>query len=183
MRGTHGGLNILVEPGDTALTVAGALSARADLLAFTSTVIALRHAHPVFRRRRFFAGKPIRWGDQALDIAWLTPSGEEMTAEHWDSGFGKSLAVFLNGDGIADTGLLQPGDQGLGVVVLRSGLHRLGYGLTPGGDYDAETEMAVRAFQRHWRPIRVDGVADGDTRARLVGLLQLSQVETVTGVL
>ena len=81
------------------------------------------------------------------------------------------------------TGLLQPGDQGLGVVVLRSGLHRLGYGLTPGGDYDAETEMAVRAFQRHWRPIRVDGVADGDTRARLVGLLQLSQVETVTGVL
>ena len=69
------------------------------------------------------------------------------------------------------------------MVVLRSGLHRLGYGLTPGGDYDAETEMAVRAFQRHWRPIRVDGVADGDTRARLVGLLQLSQVETVTGVL
>lgn len=81
------------------------------------------------------------------------------------------------------TGLLQPGDQGLGVVVLRSGLHRFGYGLPPGGDYDAETEMAVRAFQRHWRPIRVDGVADGDTRARLVGLLQLSQVETVTGVL
>ena len=77
----------------------------ADLLAFTSTVIALRHAHPVFRRRRFFAGKPIRWGDQALDIAWLTPSGEEMTAEHWDSGFGKSLAVFLNGDGIAETDL------------------------------------------------------------------------------
>lgn len=81
------------------------------------------------------------------------------------------------------TGLLQPGDQGLGVVVLRSGLHRFGYGLPPGGDYDADTETAVRAFQRHWRPTRVDGVADGDTRARLVGLLQLSQVETVTGVL
>lgn len=81
------------------------------------------------------------------------------------------------------TGLLQPGDQGLGVVVLRSGLHRLGYGLAPGGEYDAETETTVRAFQRHWRPSRVDGVADGETRARLVGLLQLSQVETVTGVL
>ena len=81
------------------------------------------------------------------------------------------------------TGLLQPGDQGLGVVVLRSGLHRLGYGLLPGGDYDAETETVVLAFQRHWRPSRVDGVADGETRARLVGLLQLAQVETVTGVL
>ncbi|MGV9710153.1 glycogen debranching protein GlgX [Gordonia sp. NPDC003424] len=74
----------------------------ADLMEFTRKVIALRTRHPVFRRRRFFAGKPIRWGDQALDIVWLTPSGEEMTAADWDSGFGKSLAVFLNGDGIGE---------------------------------------------------------------------------------
>ncbi len=73
-----------------------------DLLEFTRRVIALRTDHPVFRRRRFFAGKPIRWGDQSLDIAWLTPTGNEMTAADWDSGFGKSVAVFLNGDGIAE---------------------------------------------------------------------------------
>ena len=81
------------------------------------------------------------------------------------------------------TGLLQKGDQGIGVVVLRAGLHRLGYGLKPGGDYDDETATTVRAFQRHWRPDRVDGVADGETRARLVGLLQLASAESVTGVL
>ncbi|WP_292230431.1 N-acetylmuramoyl-L-alanine amidase [Brevundimonas sp.] len=80
-------------------------------------------------------------------------------------------------------GLLQKGDDGIGVVVLRAGLHRLGYGIKPGGDYDAETEAAVRAFQRHWRQNRVDGVADGETRARLVGLLQLASAESVTGVL
>ena len=80
-------------------------------------------------------------------------------------------------------GLLQKGDDGIGVVVLRAGLHRLGYGIKPGGDYDAETEGAVRAFQRHWRQSRVDGVADGETRARLVGLLQLASAESVTGVL
>ncbi|MFT4124775.1 MAG: glycogen debranching protein GlgX [Gordonia sp. (in: high G+C Gram-positive bacteria)] len=74
----------------------------ADLLKFTRRAIALRTAHPVFRRRRFFAGKPIRWGHQELDIAWLTPSGAEMTTADWDSGFGKSLAVFLNGAGIAE---------------------------------------------------------------------------------
>ncbi|MGC4959885.1 glycogen debranching protein GlgX [Gordonia sp. DT101] len=74
----------------------------ADLLDFTRRAIALRHDHPVLRRRRFFAGKPIRWGDQALDIVWLTPAGQAMTAEDWDSGFGKSLAVFLNGDGIEE---------------------------------------------------------------------------------
>ena len=81
------------------------------------------------------------------------------------------------------TGLLQKGDEGIGVMVLRAGLHRLGYGLKPGPDYDAETETTVRAFQRHWRPSRIDGVADGETRARLVGLLQLASAESVTGVL
>ena len=80
-------------------------------------------------------------------------------------------------------GLLQLGDEGIGVMVLRAGLHRLGYGLTPGGDYDAETVTTVRAFQRHWRPSRVDGVADGETRATLMGVLQLASAESPTGVL
>ncbi|MBJ8343175.1 glycogen debranching protein GlgX [Antrihabitans sp. YC2-6] len=77
------------------------LESGADLVEFTRNVIALRRKHPVFRRRRFFEGKPIRTGEQSRDIAWLTPAGEEMTLEDWDSGFGKSLAVFLNGNGIA----------------------------------------------------------------------------------
>ena len=72
----------------------------ADLVEFTSRAIALRTEHPVFRRRRFFAGRPIRSGQEARDIAWLTPAGDEMTPADWDSGFGKSLTVFLNGDGI-----------------------------------------------------------------------------------
>ncbi len=80
-------------------------------------------------------------------------------------------------------GMLQAGDQGLGVMVLRSGLHRLGYGLKPGQDYDEETTETVRAFQRHWRQSRVDGVADGETRATLMGVLQLATAESATGVL
>jgi N-acetylmuramoyl-L-alanine amidase len=80
-------------------------------------------------------------------------------------------------------GMLQKGDEGLGVLVLRSGLHRLGYGLTPAGAYDDELVSVVRAFQRHWRPARVDGVADGETRATLMGVLQLATAESVTGVL
>ncbi|WP_421731170.1 N-acetylmuramoyl-L-alanine amidase [Brevundimonas sp.] len=80
-------------------------------------------------------------------------------------------------------GFLQVGDEGIGVVVLRSGLHRLGYGLQPGGTFDEETATTVRAFQRHWRASRVDGVADGETRATLMGVLQLATAESVTGVL
>jgi N-acetylmuramoyl-L-alanine amidase len=78
---------------------------------------------------------------------------------------------------------LQRGDQGVDVYVLQAGLHRLGYEPRPSGTFDETTATVVRAFQRHWRPERVDGVADGETRARLVGLLQLAAVESLTGVL
>jgi glycogen operon protein len=72
----------------------------ADLLEFTSRVTKLRRDHPVFRRRRFFEGKPIRTGGQVRDIAWLTPAGKEMTPEDWGTGLGKCVAVFLNGEAI-----------------------------------------------------------------------------------
>ncbi|MCW2567534.1 MAG: glycogen debranching enzyme [Mycobacterium sp.] len=77
----------------------------ADLVDFTSRVIRLRREHPVFRRRRFFEGQPIREGEELRDIAWFTPGGTEMTRGDWDAGFGKSLAVFLNGEQIAERGL------------------------------------------------------------------------------
>ncbi|ORA19407.1 glycogen debranching protein GlgX [Mycobacterium arosiense] len=77
-------------------------NADAGLLEFTRTVSALRAEHPVFRRRRFFSGKPVgRRGQDGLpDIAWFTPEGTEMTEEDWGASFAKSVAVFLNGHGI-----------------------------------------------------------------------------------
>jgi N-acetylmuramoyl-L-alanine amidase len=78
---------------------------------------------------------------------------------------------------------LAEGAEGMGVYVLQAGLHRLGYEPLPSGRYDAETAANVAAFQRHWRPEGVDGVACGDTRARLMAILRLAALETVTGVL
>ncbi|MGI9002517.1 MAG: glycogen debranching protein GlgX [Pseudonocardia sp.] len=74
------------------------------LVEFTAGVVALRHAHPVFRRRRFFVGRPIapRRRDSLADITWFAPSGVEMTEQDWDSSFGKCVTVFLNGEGILD---------------------------------------------------------------------------------
>jgi N-acetylmuramoyl-L-alanine amidase len=66
------------------------------------------------------------------------------------------------------------GDEGTGVFALQAGLTRLGYDSAPSGKYDEATETIVSAFQRHWRPQRFDGVADGETRARLVHLLRMS---------
>jgi len=73
----------------------------ADLLTFARKVTALRKKHPVFRRRRFFEGEPIRSGDEPHDIAWLTPGGVEMTHDDWGKSFHhRCVAVFLNGHAI-----------------------------------------------------------------------------------
>src|SRR5208283_5218146 len=73
----------------------------ADLIDFTGALSALRRAHPVFRRRRFFSGRPAPAGPGGLgDIIWLTPSGREITDADWHAGYPRSLAVFLNGDAI-----------------------------------------------------------------------------------
>ncbi|MDQ4020410.1 MAG: glycogen debranching protein GlgX [Actinomycetota bacterium] len=73
-----------------------------ELFTFTAGLIALRRDHPVFRRRRFFAGCPIRGGDELGDIAWFTESGEKMIEQDWEVEICQCLTVFLNGEGIPD---------------------------------------------------------------------------------
>jgi glycogen operon protein len=79
----------------------------ADLLAFTRHVSELRSEHAIFRRRRFFDGRPVRRRglDTLPDIQWFTPDGTEMTEEDWGGRFGRAIAVYLNGQGIPDTDL------------------------------------------------------------------------------
>ncbi|WP_155338779.1 glycogen debranching protein GlgX [Acrocarpospora corrugata] len=73
------------------------------LLDFTRRLSKLRREHPVFRRRRFFYGRPVRGSDDQLsDIVWFTPSGTVMTDGDWSNGYARALAVFLNGDAITE---------------------------------------------------------------------------------
>jgi isoamylase len=78
-----------------------------DLLGFTQRLARLRRRHPVFRRRRFFQGAYTGTGDGLVadgnvDIAWLTPAGDEMTDADWRASYAKSVAVFLNGSAITE---------------------------------------------------------------------------------
>ncbi len=72
------------------------------LIEFTASVARLRKQHPTFRRRRYFDGRPVTSteGEPLPDIVWINPSGNRMAPEDWDSGFGRSVGVFLNGNGI-----------------------------------------------------------------------------------
>jgi isoamylase len=69
------------------------------LLEFTRKLVKLRSEHPIFTRRRWFQGRPIR-GSEVSDIGWFTPGGTEMSDQDWQTGFAKTLGVFLNGSDI-----------------------------------------------------------------------------------
>jgi pullulanase/glycogen debranching enzyme len=72
--------------------------ARADreLLEFTRRVIALRKAHPVFRRRRFLAGT------DAADLRWFTPAGSPMSPAEWSDDSSLAIALYLDGSDAPD---------------------------------------------------------------------------------
>jgi glycogen operon protein len=73
-----------------------------EFLAFAQRMINLRKRHPVFRRRRFFQGRPIKGAD-VKDVLWLNPGGKEMTEEDWRNPSVQSLGMFLSGQGLDET--------------------------------------------------------------------------------
>jgi isoamylase len=74
-------------------------AADGELLRFATELIELRRRHPVFRRRRWFLGRPIH-GAGVQDIGWFKLDGSEMSEADWREGFAKSLGVYLNGEAI-----------------------------------------------------------------------------------
>ncbi len=73
-----------------------------ELIEWVATLAKFRAAHPLFRRRRFFDGRPVRRpaGTPLPDLTWFTPDAREMTEDDWEADFGRCVGLFLNGDGI-----------------------------------------------------------------------------------
>lgn len=70
-----------------------------------------------------------------------------------------------------DGPVLAQGEHGAAVEALQSMLALYGYGIEITGVFDIATTSVVSAFQRHFRPARVDGIADPSTRDTLSRLL------------
>ncbi len=85
----------------------------------------------------------------------------------YEAGIGHWIAPVV----IAEGALLQPGDRGPAVAAMQAALREYGYGLEASGEFDALTGAVVTAFQRHFRPARVDGIADHSTLRTLERLL------------
>lgn len=120
--------------------------------------ICRRHAIPragvlahsdVAPSRKIDPGERFNW-------AWLAAAG----IGHW-------VEPAPPSDGGPRLGL---GDRGAPVATMQAGLASYGYGIAVDGCFDVETQYVVIAFQRHFRPARVDGVWDAscaETLARL----------------
>ncbi|MBF6560849.1 MAG: glycogen debranching protein GlgX, partial [Candidatus Binataceae bacterium] len=72
-----------------------------EFLDFVRHLIAIRKAHPMFRRGSFFQGRAIR-GATVKDIVWITPDGDEMTDEEWNQSFARCLGMFMAGREMAE---------------------------------------------------------------------------------
>jgi isoamylase len=107
-RTQHGNNNVYAQDNEISWVDWNLGPEQQGLLDFTAAVIQLRKQHPVLRRRRFFAGDAAHGGQSELgDIEWFKPDASPMDDADWNSGFARSLMVFLNGDAIPE-----PDDKG-----------------------------------------------------------------------
>ena len=67
-----------------------------ELLGFTREILRIFRDNPVFRRRGFFTGRPVR--GEIKDVTWLHPSGREMTDGDWADGMLRSVGMLIDGE-------------------------------------------------------------------------------------
>ncbi|NYG18656.1 glycogen debranching enzyme GlgX [Arthrobacter psychrochitiniphilus] len=148
---------------DSALSWINWDQADAELIDFVSRLARIRQAHPVFRRRRFFDGRPVERGDDGAlpDIVWLRPDAAAMAPADWDSGFGHSIGVFLNGGGIPDCDARgQPVVDDCFLMLFN------------GGDDAVEFTLPDQGYAMHWIvEIHTDGVVGHQLSAGAVVLV------------
>ncbi|AQS42163.1 MAG: Peptidoglycan binding protein [Candidatus Tokpelaia hoelldobleri] len=93
----------------------------------------------------------------------------------WDELALAGIGHFVPPQPVSGGRFMARGESGRPVEALQSMLSLYGYGLEISGIFDEMTESVIRAFQRHFRPMRVDGVADASTIATLHHLLAALQ--------
>ncbi|QIY60950.1 glycogen debranching protein GlgX [Streptomyces sp. RPA4-2] len=147
-----------------------------ELIEFTRRAVALRAAHPVLRRRRFFLGDTATHERQPLpDLVWLRPDAREMTDADWRRADAHAVAVFLNGDAIAE-----PDPYGGAVVddsfllLLNSYWEPVVFRL-PGAEYGERWTARIDTADPAVLPDERERKADTDVHLEARSLLLLSR--------
>ena len=105
----------------------------------------------------------------------VAPSRKKDPGEKFPWHFLHSMGVGLWADPlpIVEGPNLTIGDSGALVTSLKSLFAEIGYGVSEDDKFDAQLRDVVSAFQRHYRPERIDGVLDSSTLLTLRRLLEI----------
>jgi len=95
----------------------------------------------------------------------IAPARKADPGEHfpWQTLHRAGLGHWIAPEPLRDGPLLQHGDDSAAVAQWRAALNLYGYDAGEGTAFDEQLFFCTRAFQRHFRPARVDGAADYST--------------------
>jgi N-acetylmuramoyl-L-alanine amidase len=119
-----------------------------------------RHRIPADRVLAHSDVAPARKQDPGEKFPWELLS--ESNVGHWVRPAPLSL------EGLS----LKPGETSENVRRFQRQLQQYGYGIDDTGSYGDQTRIVVAAFQRHFRPERVNGIADASTLLTLRALME-----------
>jgi len=97
----------------------------------------------------------------------------------WQRLYESGIGHWVQPASIAESGpALAIGARNEAVSEVQAALAKYGYGISVSGRFEKETQDVVTAFQRHFRPARVDGIVDVSTLTTLHRLLETRAVVT-----
>jgi isoamylase len=143
-RTQHGNNNAYCQ--DNAMSWIDWAQADEALVAFTRRLIALRNAHPLFRRRVFFRGRAEH--DPGMkDIVWLNYAGEEMTDQEWTRSSARCLGVLFFGHGLSERDeRCQPVVDDDVLLLLNANAGLVDFPL-PEGSWNLLLDTSLQSFQ------------------------------------
>ena len=74
-----------------------------DIYEVTRKALQIRREHPALRQRHWFEGRPTIVGGPK-DLAWIHPSGREMTGDDWQDVHHHVIGMFVSGDPLRSPG-------------------------------------------------------------------------------
>jgi len=148
----HGNNNAYCQDSPVAWLDWNLSDAQRRLLDFTCEILQLRKTQPIFRRRRFFQGRPIH-GTEIKDIYWLKPDGTEMSDEDWKSHHARCLGLCLVGDQIDENNVRGERIAGDSFAILFNAHHERIY-----------FRLGARRRDVRWRCVLDTGSPDESVR-------------------
>jgi N-acetylmuramoyl-L-alanine amidase len=111
--------------------------------------------------------------DRVLAHSDIAPGRKRDPGEKFDWArlANKGVGLWVEPSPVGGDAGLGPGDEGEAIAELQRNLRDFGYGVEVTTTYGTGLEKVVEAFQRHFRPARIDGRADLSTRDTLARLL------------